>query len=143
MRSSASEDASGASRPSWLVRPKRVADDFLASHVAPKRKARTASEYERILGAHVVPALGSKRIVDVRRSDVAKLHVKLADSPYQANRALALVSAVWNWAARYEEVAFADNPARAIERYAEARRERLAARLPPQWRPPSQQTSFP
>jgi integrase len=104
---------------------KAVADDFLASHVAPKRKARTASEYERILGAHVVPALGSKRIVDVRRSDLAKLHVKLADSPYQANRALALVSAVWNWAARYEEVAFADNPARAIERYAEAGRERF------------------
>jgi integrase len=38
---------------------------------------------------------------------------------------LALVSAVWNWAARYEEVAFADNPARAIERYAEAGRERF------------------
>jgi integrase len=102
-----------------------VADDFLANHVTPKRKERTANEYERILSSHVVPALGSKRIVDVRRADVAKLHAKLADSPYQANRALALVSAIWNWAARCEEVAFADNPARAIERFAEAGRERF------------------
>jgi integrase len=103
---------------------KAVADDFIANHVSPKRKERTAAEYERILNAHVVPRLGSKRIVDVRRADVAKLHSKLADSPYQANRALALVSAIWNWAARREEVAFADNPARSIERYAEAGRER-------------------
>ena len=36
-------------------------------------------EYERILNAHVVPTLGSKRIVDVRRADVAKCMRKLAD----------------------------------------------------------------
>jgi integrase len=104
---------------------KAVADDFLANHVTPKRKGRTADEYARILSVHIVPALGSKRIVDLRRADVAKLHGTLAPSPYQANRALALVSAIWNWAARREEVAFADNPARAIERYAEAGRERF------------------
>ena len=102
-----------------------VAHDFLVNHVRPKRKGRTADEYARILGAHIVPALGSKRIVDLRRADVAKLHSKLGDSPYQANRALALVSAIWNWAARREEVAFADNPARAIERFAETGRERF------------------
>ena len=34
------------------------------------------------------------------------------------------MSAVWNWAARRDEVALADNPARAIERYPEKGRER-------------------
>jgi hypothetical protein len=52
---------------------------------------------------------------------VAKLYGKLSDTPYEANRALALISAVWNWAARRGEVAFADNPAKAIERYPEQR----------------------
>jgi integrase len=74
---------------------------------------------------HVIPALGSKRIVDLRRADVAKLHSKLSASPYQANRAVALVSAVWNWAARRDEVSFADNPARAVERFSERGRERF------------------
>src|SRR5579871_164962 len=101
-----------------------VATDFLALHVATKRKGRTGREYARILGGYVLPAIGAKRIVDVRRADVARMHAKLSDAPYQANRALALVSAVWNWAARREEVAFVDNPAKAIERYAEAGRER-------------------
>jgi integrase len=105
-----------------------VATDFLDHHVKAKRKGRTADEYERILTKHVVPALGSKRIADLRRADVARLHGKLSASPYQANRAVALVSAVWNWAARRDEVAFADNPSRAVERFVEKGRERFLTR---------------
>ncbi len=73
----------------------------------------------------MLPAIGSKRIIDVRRADVAKLHSKLAGTPYEANRALALISAVWNWAARRAEVALADNPSKGIERYPEHGRERF------------------
>lgn len=102
-----------------------VAEDFLSLHVTTKRKRRTGAEYRRILKTIVLPALGSKRIVDLRRADVARLHGKLAGTPYEANRALALISAVWNWAARRGEVAFADNPAKAIERYPEQGRERF------------------
>ncbi len=59
-----------------------VATDFLASHVATKRKGRTGHEYARILKGYVLPAIGSKRIVDVRRADVARMHAKLCDAPY-------------------------------------------------------------
>ena len=72
-----------------------------------------------------MPAIGSKRAVDVHRADVARLHGKLAAIPYEANRVLALVSAAWNWAARRGEVALADNPAKGIERYPERGRERF------------------
>lgn len=102
-----------------------VAEEFLFLHVATKRKGRTGSEYRRILQSSVVPAIGSKRIADVHRTDVAILHGKLVDTPYEANRALALVSAVWNWAAKRGEVALGDNPAKEIERYREHRRERF------------------
>jgi integrase len=102
-----------------------VAEEFLALHVATKRKGRTANEYQRILRSRIVPAIGSKRVMDVYRVDVTKLHSKLVDTPYEANRALALVSAVWNWAAKRGEVALADNPAKGIERYREHRRERF------------------
>ena len=104
---------------------KAVADDFLALHVATKRKSRTAEEYRNLLEAHVLPAIGFKRILDVRRAEVARLHGKLRHVPYQANRALAIVSAIWNWAARRDEVALAGNPAKAIERYPEKGRERF------------------
>jgi integrase len=103
---------------------KMVADDFLTLHVKTKRKRRTSAEYARILEKYVLPAIGSKRITEVRRADVARIHSKLAASPYQANRTLAVVSAIWNWAARRDEVALANNPARSIERYPEKGRER-------------------
>lgn len=101
-----------------------VAEEFLSLHVAAKRKGRTTSEYRRIVQSRIVPTIGSKRIADVHRNDVARLHGKLADTPYEANRVLALISAVWNWAARRGEAALADNPAKAIERYPEHGRER-------------------
>jgi integrase len=61
----------------------------------------------------------------VRRADVAKLHAKLSDRPETANRCLSLISSIWNWAARREEVKREDNPAKGIERNRETRRERF------------------
>jgi integrase len=102
-----------------------IAEDFMRLHVAAKRKERTDDSYERTLRLHILPAIGSKRVVEVRRADVARLHSKLADTPYQANKALAVVSAIWNWAARRDEVDANANPARGIERFPEQGRERF------------------
>jgi integrase len=102
----------------------KEANEFLRRHVATKLKGRTSGEYARILQSIVLPVLGAKRIVDIKRADVARMHGRLAAQPYQANRALALVSSIWNWAARRDEVAFVDNPAKAIERFPERARER-------------------
>lgn len=102
-----------------------VGEEFLSLHVAAKRKERTYDEYAALFRGHVKPAIGGKRIVDVRRADAARLHARMADRPFQANRAIAFISAVWNWAARRDEVALADNPAKGIERYPEQGRERF------------------
>jgi integrase len=101
-----------------------VADDFLRLHVATKRKPRTGAEYRRILKTIVEPAIGSKRITDLRRSDIMALHGKLVATPYAANMALAIISALWSWAAKRDEVAAASNPCAGIERYPEQGRER-------------------
>jgi integrase len=102
-----------------------IADDFMSQHVIPKRKSRTGEEYRRLLDLHILPAIGAKRVVEVRRSDVSRMHAKMAETPRAANHALALISAIWNWASRRDEVALADNPAKGIERYSEQGRERF------------------
>jgi integrase len=93
-------------------------------HVAPKRKSRTYEEYERLLKVHILPAIGARRLLDITRADIAKLHAKLSDRPFAANRCVALISSIWNWAARREEVAFVKNPAKGLERNPERGRER-------------------
>ena len=103
---------------------REVADEFLRRHVASKRKSRTHYEYSRLLRVQIVPVVGSRRITDVRRVDVARFHAALSDRPFVANRCLALISSIWNWAARSEEVQFANNPAKGIDRNPEQGRER-------------------
>lgn len=104
---------------------RELAAEFLASHIAQKRKTRTGREYTRLLNAHILPAIGSYRISDLRRADVAKLHGALADRPYEANRVLAIISAICNWAVKAEKVLLTSNPATNIERYPEQARERF------------------
>jgi integrase len=94
-------------------------------HVAAKRKGRTHEEYERVLKLHILPSLGSRRITNIERKDVARLHSNLADRPVVANRSLAVISSIWSWAARRDEVRAGDNPARGIERNPEHGRERF------------------
>jgi hypothetical protein len=54
------------------------------------RLASIADEYRRILRTHILPAIGGKRIVDVRPADAARLHAGLVRTPYEANRTLAV-----------------------------------------------------
>ena len=104
---------------------REVAEDFLVQHVDRKRKDRTSTEYRRLLEGYVYPSIGAKRIVDLSRGDIARMHAKLSDTPNQANRCVSVISAVWNWAARRDEVEFAKNPARGVERNQEKSRERF------------------
>ncbi len=102
-----------------------VAEDFMCQHVAAKRKSRTEASYREVLEKHVYPAVKSRRIVDVGRPDMVALHNSMKATPSVANRALAIVSSIWNWAARCDEVAAASNPCLGIERYPENARERF------------------
>jgi integrase len=104
---------------------REVANEFMLLHVAAKRKPRTLYEYDRILDVHLLPSLGSRRIVDLTRKDVARLHAKLSDRPVAANRCLLVVSSIWNWAARRDEVKATENPAQGIERNPEQQRGRF------------------
>lgn len=103
----------------------QVAEEFLDLHARAKRKTRTAEEYDRALQLHVLPAIGAKRIIDVKRADVARIHARLSGTPAIANKVLAIVSAIWNWAARRDEVVAGSNPSSGIEFYRVQGRERF------------------
>jgi integrase len=102
-----------------------IASSFLESHVRAKRKPRTGEGYEVLLRLHILPAIGSMRVSDLHRVHVSRLHASVsAVAPGAANRAISLISAIWNWAARRDQVSFEKNPARGIERNREEGKER-------------------
>ncbi len=98
---------------------------FLEKHVAAKKKASTSALYDDILKRIVKPALGSRKAKDVSRSDMAKLHLAWSHTPFQANRVLAIVGSMYSFAGKHGFVPENFNPARGVEKYAEASRERL------------------
>jgi integrase len=100
---------------------------FLAD-VEAKKKPRTFDQYDDLLNRLVVPELGNAKSNKVTTTDVAKLHRKLAETPYQANRMLAVVSSMYGYAQKHRIVPKSFNPAEGIEEYREFKRENFLTR---------------
>jgi integrase len=102
-----------------------VLDQFMAEHVATKLKPSTAGEYRRLARLYVGRELRNRRIGEVKRSEIARSHHDLREKPYQANRTLALLSKLFNWAEKHGLRPEGTNPCRHIQKYREGRRERF------------------
>jgi integrase len=102
-----------------------LAARFIAEHAEAKRKPRTAREYRRLFEKVILPALGQKRVVDVTRQDIARLHHAKRSTPTEANRALALLSVLFTFAERQGERPDGSNPCKHVERFPQQRRERF------------------
>ncbi len=102
-----------------------LAERFLDEHAEAKRKARTAKEYRRLLENVVLPAIGKHKIADVKRHDIDRLHHARRATPTEANRALAVISAMFNIAERWGLRPDGSNPCRHVEKYPQRLRERM------------------
>src|SRR5262249_27578810 len=99
--------------------------ELVDSFVTAKCKGRTAEFYRDILDRIVKPAVGTSKADKLTRGQVGRLHSSLADTPFQANRVLAVVGSMYAFAARVGIVPDGTNPARGIDKFKENRRERF------------------
>ena len=98
---------------------------YMAEHCEGRCKPRTLEALKWLYEKLIKPRLGSRKLVELTRADLAKLHADLRDKPYNANRALGLVRAMLNWAERQEMIEPRSNPAMLIKPYRESKRERF------------------
>jgi hypothetical protein len=74
----------------------------------------------------VQATFGNIKAEALTRTEAARLHHSLAATPYQANRTLAALSALYTWSERHGHLPEGHgNPARGIKRYREQGRERF------------------
>lgn len=92
-----------------------------------RQRKKTAHEDERDYANHVAPCFGRKRLSEIRRSDISKLHCEIGkEQPRTANKILALLSTVFG---RAIEWSYAElNPVRGLKRYPEKKRDRFLQR---------------
>lgn len=106
-----------------------LAERFMAEHVRTKTKPRSVAEYDRLVTKLILPALGKRKVADVNRSDVARLHHELRGTPYQANRVLAILSKMFSLAERWGMRPDNTNPCRHFDRFREDKRERFLSEV--------------
>jgi integrase len=98
-----------------------LARDYLERYAKPHKRATSLRNDRQMLDNIVLPKLKALRVRAVTRRDIETLHHGLKETPYRANRVLALLSKMFNlgvqWGWR------TDNPAKGIPRYPEDRRE--------------------
>lgn len=102
-----------------------LAEAFMEGHVRAKRKPGTVFQYSAIFDRIVVPEIGTQKAEVVTRARLAKLHLKWKHTPYQANRMVSVVASMYSYGEKYGLVPEGSNPARGIEKFKEAGRERF------------------
>lgn len=89
---------------------------------APRKKPSSQESDRRLWDLHILPELGRLDVAAVTQAHVNDMHHRMRATPYQANRAVALLHKAfslamrWGWCER--------NPA-SVERYREQRRKRV------------------
>jgi len=101
-----------------------LAERYLDEHAATKKKPRSATEDARLISKIISPAIGSKKALDIAPGDIGKLHHSLRNTPYQANRVLALLRKMMNLAEAWGLRELNSNPCVRIEKFKENARQR-------------------
>lgn len=102
-----------------------LCDRFMEEHVRVRCKPSTESEYQRSINIFIKPAFGARKIQDITRTDVAKLHHDHRNIPYQANRTLGVISKMFNLAEVWGLRPDGSNPTRHIKKYPEEKKQRF------------------
>ena len=98
-----------------------LARDYILHH-GEKKKQKSLKEDRKLLKNIILPAFGKKNVANVSRRDIEILHSEHKQTPYQANRTLALLSKMFTLANGWEWRE--NNPVKGIERYPEEKRDR-------------------
>lgn len=102
---------------------RELAERYVIEHAIPNKKRSSLTGDLLNLKNHVLPKIGSVRITDLRRQDIAELHHRMKDRPIIANRVLQLLSKMFSLAILWGLAN--ENPVRGVPRFKENRRERF------------------
>lgn len=105
-----------------------VWERFRHEHL-PSKKPQTRYDYEAQWRVVIGPKLGRIRVEQLTRSEVDGLHKSLRQTPYRANRVLALLSRLMKLCETWEIRPSGSNPCRHVQKFKETPRTRFLSKL--------------
>ncbi len=109
--------------PEWTMAD--LAERYMRAHVEVNCRPSTAKNRRNTVAKYILPELGRLPIGAVNQKQVAALHYKLRDMPYQANETLNVLAKMFSLAEAWGMTPPRRNPCRAVRKYKEHRRERF------------------
>jgi integrase len=98
---------------------------YISDHAKLHKKASSAALDQAMLDRHILPKLGTRKVVDITSDDVRRFIIGHAATPIMSNRLRALLSKMFtlanSWGVRHDPV----NPVHSVERFMERSRERF------------------
>lgn len=99
--------------------------EFMEIHVRQKLKPTSAQNYKLLFDTIINPEIGKRLVKDLTFGEVEKLHHERRNTPFQANRAVAVLSKMMSWAIRAGYRPDRQNPCKGLERFRERKRQRF------------------
>ena len=102
---------------------KEFCDLYIKRHAKIKKKESSMIEDQRLIRLQIIPHFGKLKVTDLTRAMIIKHHESLYNTPYMANRFLALFSKMMNLAEKWEFRPLYSNPCKHVDRYPEKPRK--------------------
>lgn len=102
-----------------------LASRYMSEHCEGRCKPSTLAAHRWLLEKFILPRLRTQKVKDIKQEDVARLHQSLRTTPYNANRVLGLLRAMFNKAEEWGALPKHGNPAESVSPFTERKRQRF------------------
>lgn len=101
-----------------------LGERYMTEHCQGRCKASTMAAHQWLLDKFILPRFGAHKVKELTAADVGRFHQSLRDTPYNANRCLGLLRAMFNKAEQWGEIPAHSNPAEPVKPFLERKRQR-------------------
>ena len=98
-----------------------LAELYMQDHCAGRCKESTIKAHQWLLDKFILPRFGARKITELNAQDIGRFHQSLRETPYNANRCLGLLKAMFSKAAQPTNT----GPAAPIKPFRERKRSRF------------------
>lgn len=102
-----------------------LAERYMQDHCIGRCKESTIKAHNWLLNKFILPKFGARKIVELTPQDIGRFHQSLRNTPYNANRSIGLLKAMYSKAEEWAVIPPNTNPARPIKPFREKKRHRF------------------
>jgi len=104
---------------------RELSERYMEDHCRGRCKESTMAAHQWLLNKYILPKFGACKITELQSAEIVRYHQSLRKTPYNANRVLGLLKAMFSKAEQWGQLPANANPASSIKPFTERKRQRF------------------